>query len=234
MTHEDHRQNNGEHPQNEGVAKALDGGGVDTTTHPERLLGLCQEHGHPQQLVTTAPFPQSELMLFKDLREPGEVYERLGLVADRLARTQITAVVVDPQGIAIKLGQTTHVYAHHHQAHCLLARAGADGADQSEGHELARILGSGQGIDADATDHHAPWLHAQAGIQKLLVTALGYRRRGMPGEGVLVPLQPEALLPVRTDEQDLDNVPLIAEYLIDPARIAGAGEIDLVVVATLS
>jgi len=56
----------------------------------------------------------------------------------------------------------------------------------------------------------------------------------MPGQRPLVPLQPKPLLSVRTEKQDLDDVPLVAEDLIQPARVAGTGETDLILVSPVA
>jgi len=106
--------------------------------------------------------------------------------------------------------------------------------DQVQGHELARVGAAGPGIDPDAADQHGPRLQTQAGLHEF--GAGRHRRVGArrPAPGLGVAGQPEALVALGADEQDLHQVALVGEDLVDPARIAGPGQVGSVRVPGLA
>jgi hypothetical protein len=142
--------------------------------------------------------------------------------------------VIDPERVAIELGQAADIDGHHHHASGILGLFPADPAHQAQGHELARVFDAGRGVDADAAHHHRAGLQLEPGRQKLPIRDL--RRRG--GRSPLlragIARQPEALLTVVADEEDLNDVALIGEDLIDPGGVARPSDIDLIRIALLA
>jgi len=212
----------------------LDGRGIDLAPDPQGAPVLGEKHGDPNQLPALAALPEREISGGEDPSQSGEVGEGIRFLAERLPRAQIASVAVDPECIAVELGQAADIDGHHHQAHRLALGAAADRADQIQGHELAGILDPRKRVDADAADHDPAGLHAQAGFQKLLTRSLRELGRRMPQKGLFVSLQPEALLTFRAEKEDLHDIGLIVEDLVYPARVAGTGEVDLVVVSLLA
>ena len=74
-------------------------------------------------------------------------------------------------------------------------------------------------------------MQAQPRLDELGAGGLRWAGAGRPAPGLRVPGQPEALAAVRAEEQDLYDVALVAQDLVDPARVARARQVRLVLVA---